>query len=182
MARFIFNNGLVTIFAFGGIYAAETFGFTLEEVLVFAIALNLAAGCGALLMGHLDDWIGGKRTVLLSLVGLIVATLLAVFTTTKLWFWVAGIIIGICAGPNQAASRSLMGRFAPPRSENEFFGFFAFSGKLTAPVGPFLFGELTILSGSQRIGVATVLAFFVVGLVLMLTVDEEKGISAAGRS
>jgi len=182
VARFIFNNGLVTIFAFGGIYAAETFGFSLEEVMVFAIALNLAAGVGALLMGHLDDWIGGKRTVVLSLVGLIVATLLAVFATTKLWFWVAGIIIGICAGPNQAASRSLMGRFVPPRSENEFFGFFAFSGKMTAPLGPLLFGELTILSGSQRVGVATVLAFFVIGLVLMLAVDEEKGIRAAGRS
>jgi len=182
VARFIFNNGLVTIFAFGGIYAAETFGFSLEEVMVFAIALNLAAGVGALLMGHLDDWIGGKRTVVLSLVGLIVATLLAVFATTKLWFWVAGIIIGVCAGPNQAASRSLMGRFVPPRSENEFFGFFAFSGKMTAPLGPLLFGELTILSGSQRVGVATVLAFFVIGLVLMLAVDEEKGIRAAGRS
>ena len=182
VARFIFNNGLVTIFAFGGIYAAETFGFSLEEVLVFAIALNLAAGGGALLAGHLDDRIGGKRTVLLSLIGLIVATVLAVFATTKLWIWVAGMIIGICAGPNQAASRSLMGRFAPPRSENEFFGFFAFSGKLTAPLGPLLFGELTILSGSQRVGVATVLAFFVVGFVLMLAVDEENGIMAAGRS
>ncbi|NIW25385.1 MAG: MFS transporter [Gammaproteobacteria bacterium] len=182
VARFIFNNGLVTIFAFGGIYAAETLGFSLEEVLVFAIALNLAAGVGALLAGYLDDWIGGKRTVVLSLVGLIVATLLAVFATTKPWFWFAGIIIGICAGPNQSASRSLMGRFAPPQSENEFFGFFAFSGKMTAPLGPFLFGELTILAGSQRIGVATVLAFFVIGLVLMLAVNEEEGIEAAARS
>lgn len=182
IARLIFNDGLVTIFAFGGIYAAETFGFSLEEVLVFGIVLNVAAGSGALLMGHLDDWIGSKRTVVLSLVGLIVATLLAVFATTKLWFWVAGIIIGIFVGPNQAASRSLMGRFVPPRFENEFFGFFAFSGKLTAFMGPFLLGVLTQWTGSQRIGVAAVLGFFVVGLALMLTVDEEAGIMAAGRS
>ena len=182
IARLIFNDGLVTIFAFGGIYAAETFGFSLEEVLIFGIVLNVAAGSGALLMGHLDDWIGGKRTVVVSLIGLIVATLLAVFATTRLWFWVAGIIIGIFVGPNQAASRSLMGRFVPPRFENEFFGFFAFSGKLTAFMGPFLLGVLTQWTGSQRVGVAAVLGFFVVGLALMLTVDEEEGIMAASRA
>ncbi|MDH3418745.1 MAG: MFS transporter [Gammaproteobacteria bacterium] len=182
IARLIFNDGLVTIFAFGGIYAAETFGFSLEEVLIFGIVLNVAAGSGALLMGHLDDWIGGKRTVVLSLIGLIVATLLAVFATTRLWFWVAGIIIGVFVGPNQAASRSLMSRFVPPRFENEFFGFFAFSGKLTAFMGPFLLGVLTQLTGSQRVGVAAVLGFFVVGLALMLTVDEEEAIMVAGRS
>jgi UMF1 family MFS transporter len=181
IARLIFNDGLVTIFAFGGIYAAETFGFSLEEVLIFGIVLNVAAGSGALLMGHLDDWIGGKRTVVLSLIGLIVATLLAVFATTRLWLWVAGIIIGIFVGPNQAASRSLMGRFVPPRFENEFFGFFAFSGKLTAFMGPFLLGVLTQWAGSQRVGVAAVLGFFVVGLALMLTVDEEEGIRAPDR-
>lgn len=182
IARLIFNDGLVTIFAFGGIYAAETFGFSLEEVLIFGIVLNVAAGSGALLMGHLDDWIGGKRTIVFSLIGLIVATLLAVFATTRLWFWVAGIIIGIFVGPNQAASRSLMGRFVPPRFENEFFGFFAFSGKLTAFMGPFLLGVLTQWTGSQRVGVAAVLGFFVVGLALMLTVDEEEGIMAASRA
>jgi UMF1 family MFS transporter len=182
LARLIFNDGLVTIFAFGGIYAAETFGFTLEEVLIFGIVLNLAAGGGALLMGHLDDWIGGRRTVLVSLVGLILATLLAVLATTKVWFWVAGIIIGIFVGPNQAASRSLMGRFVPPQFENEFFGFFAFSGKLTAFMGPFLLGVLTQWSGSQRVGVSAVLGFFSIGLALMLTVDEREGIAAAARS
>ena len=87
LARLVFNDGLVTIFAFGGIYAAETFGFSLEEVLIFGIVLNVAAGSGALLMGYLDDWIGGKRTIVLSLIGLIVATLLAVFATSRLWFW-----------------------------------------------------------------------------------------------
>ncbi len=71
-------------------------------------------------------------------------------------FWVAGIAIGIFAGPNQAASRSLMARFVPPDVENEFFGFFAFSGKLTAFIGPFLLGLLTDLSGSQRVGVSVV--------------------------
>jgi len=182
LARLIYNDGLVTIFAFGGIYAAETFGFTLQEVLMFGIALNLSAGTGALLMGHLDDLIGGKRTIVLSLVGLIIATLVTLFATSKLWFWVAGLVIGIFVGPNQAASRSLMGRFVPPEAENEFFGFFAFSGKLTAFIGPFFLGLITQLTGSQRLGVSVVLVLFILGLALLLTVDEHEGITAAGRS
>jgi MFS transporter, UMF1 family len=172
VARLIYNDGLVTIFAFGGIYAAETFDFTLEEVLLFGIVINLFAGIGAVAMGYLDDWIGAKQTIVISLIGLIVATLVAILAADRVWLWVAGIFIGIFSGPNQAASRSLMGRFVPPGMQNEFFGFFAFSGKLTAFLGPFLLGLLTQLSGSQRVGVSVVIALFVVGLVLLLRVDE----------
>jgi len=181
IARFVYNNGLVTIFAFGGIYAAETFGFSLQEVLIFGIALNVSAGLGALVMGHLDDLIGGKRTIMISLVGLTAATVLAVLATTKLWLWVAGVIIGIFIGPNQSASRSLMGRFVPPESENEFFGFFAFSGKFTAFVGPFLLGVLTQWTGSQRWGVSVVLVLFALGIILMIPLNEEEGIARSRR-
>ena len=181
VARFFYNNGLVTVIAFGGIYAAESFGFTLEEVLVFGIALNVAAGAGALAMGYLDDRIGGKRTIIISLIGLTVATVLAIVATDKLLLWVTGVIIGIFLGPNQAASRSLMGRFVPKEKENEFFGFFAFSGKLTAFVGPFLLGVLTQWTGSQRWGISVVLVLFAVGLVLMIPLDEQDGIARAER-
>ncbi|MEE8248600.1 MAG: MFS transporter [Gammaproteobacteria bacterium] len=180
VARMIYNDGLVTIFAFGGIYAAGTFGFTLQEVLVFGIVLNLAAGLGALTMGHLDDWIGGKPTLVISLVGLFAGTLLAVVAPSELWLWVAGIIIGIFIGPNQSASRTMMARFVPPDAQNEFFGFFAFSGKLTAFLGPLLLGVLTQWSGSQRVGVSVVLLLFGLGLVLLATVDEEEGMRVSG--
>jgi UMF1 family MFS transporter len=175
IARMVFNDGLVTIFAFGGIYAAGTFGFSLQEVLVFGIVLNLTAGVGALTLGHLDDWIGGKRTLIISLVGLFAGTLLAVVAPSKLWLWVAGIVIGIFIGPNQSASRSLMARFVPRDAQNEFFGFFAFSGKLTAFLGPLSLGLLTQWSGSQRVGVSVVLLLLGLGLVLLATVDEEEG-------
>jgi len=178
IARLVYNDGLVTIFAFGGIYAAETFDFTLEKVLLFGIVINIAAGAAAIAMGYLDDVIGGKRTIVVSLIGLIGATTLAIVATNEVWLWVAGILIGIFTGPNQSASRSLMGRFVPKAVENEFFGFFAFSGKLTAFIGPFLLGVLTDWSGSQRVGVSIVLVLFVVGLALLLTVDEEEGARA----
>jgi UMF1 family MFS transporter len=175
LARLLFNDGLVTVFAFGGLYAAETFGFTLQQVIVFGIVINLTAGIGAFAMGFLDDMIGGKRTIILSLIGLIGATLLATLATSQAAFWVAGILIGIFAGPNQSASRSLMARFIPHDMENEFFGFFAFSGKLTAFIGPFLLGLLTVWSGSQRVGVSVVIVLFLVGMAVLLTVDESEG-------
>jgi UMF1 family MFS transporter len=171
LARLVYNDGLVTIFAFGGIYAAETFGFTLEEVLLFGIVINLAAGVGAIAMGYLDDWIGAKHTIVISLWGLIGATGLAVLANDKIWLWVSGILIGIFVGPNQSSSRSLMGRLAPETMRSEFFGFFAFSGKLTAFVGPFLLGVATALTGSQRAGVSVVLLMFVLGLLLLATVS-----------
>ena len=118
---------------------------------------------------------------MVSLVGLFAATLLAVVAPSKVWLWVAGIVIGIFVGPNQAVSRSLMARFVPRDAQNEFFGFFAFSGKLTAFVGPLLLGLVTQWSGSQRGGVSVVLLLFAVGLVLLATVDEEEGIAVAGR-
>ncbi len=179
LARLVYNDGLVTVFAFGGIYAGGTFGMPLSEVILFGIAINVAAGLGALAFGFVDDKIGGKKTVMITLVALSGATLLAVLAPNKMWFWVAGMLIGIFVGPNQSASRSLMGRFVPDKHQAEFFGFFAFSGKATAFLGPILLGTFTALFDSQRAGVATVLIFLVVGGVLLTTVSEARGVAAA---
>ncbi len=182
IARLVYNDGLITIFAFGGIYAVGTFGFTFTEIMVFGIVLNVAAGIGAFAMGFLDDMLGGKRTIQISLVFLILATLMAIFTQDKTVFWISGILVGFFAGPNQSASRSLMGRFVPPEKENEFFGLFAFSGKATAFLGPLALGELTRIFQSQRAGVSIVAVLFVAGSVLLKWVDEKEGVRAAGRS
>ncbi len=177
LARLIYNDGLITIFAFGGIYAAGTFGFTFQEIMLFGIVLNITAGIGAFAFGFCDDRLGGKLTVQISLAGLIIAALLAVFTTSKTVFWVAGILVGIFSGPNQSASRSLMARLIPPDKEGQFFGFFAFSGKFTAFLGPFLLGTLTTLFHSQRAGVSIVVVFFGIGSLLLALVDEKEGLA-----
>ena len=172
LARMIYNDGMVTVFAFGGIYAAGTFNFTLAEVLIFGIVLNISAGIGVFIMGYIDDVIGGKKTILISLVFLFIATLLAVLATERTWLWLAGALFGFFAGPNQSASRSLMARFIPKEKKNEFFGFYAFSGKLTAFIGPFLLGVLTQWTNSQRIGVSVVLLLLFIGFILLITVDD----------
>ena len=181
VARLFYNDGLVTIFAFGGVYAVGTFGFSLEELGIFGIVLNVAAGIGAFALGFLDDYLGSKRTIQISLWGLILAATAAVLTHERWVFWMAATLVGICAGPNQAASRSLLGRFVPPSKENEFYGLFAFSGKATAFLGPLLLGELTRIFSTQRVGMAVVVLFFALGLSLLASVDEEAGIVMAGR-
>jgi UMF1 family MFS transporter len=174
LARLVYNDGLVTIFAFGGIYASGTFGFSLTDVLVFGIVINFAAGIGAIAMGYVDDWIGAKRTIVISLLGLILAGCIGVFAREAVWFWFAGILIGIFSGPNQAASRSLMGRYIPKGLENEFFGFFAFSGKLTAFIGPLLLAFVTDVAQSQRAGLVVVIVLFVLGLIMLGPVREPE--------
>ncbi|MFC1884482.1 MFS transporter [Thermodesulfobacteriota bacterium] len=179
LARLIYNDGLITIFAFGGIYAAGTFHFTFQEIMIFGVVLNIAAGLGALTMGFLDDKVGGKKTIQISLYALIAAAVVAIVSPNKMLFWAAGIVIGIFSGPNQAASRSLMGRFIPKSKENQFYGFFAFSGKFTAFMGPFLLGLLTEIFDSQRVGVSVVVLFFVLGILILRSVDEKEGMALA---
>jgi UMF1 family MFS transporter len=181
IARLFYNDGLVTIFSFGGIYAATIFGFTVEEIIVFGIVLNVAAGLGAWGFSILDDKLGGKKTIKYSLIGLMAAVVLAVWAPDRIWFWMAGIAVGIFAGPNQSASRSLLGRFVPDEKENEFFGFFAFSGKATSFMGPLLLAWATALFETQRAGVATILIFMVIGYIILQGVDEKEGIRLAGR-
>jgi UMF1 family MFS transporter len=179
VAHLVYNDGLVTVWAFGAIYASGTFDMELSEVMMFGIVLNVVSGAGAIAFGFVDDRIGGKKTIMLTLVALILATALAVWAPTKTWLWVAGILIGIFGGPNQAASRSLMARFVPPRHQTEFFGIFQLSGKVTSFMGPLLLGYVTVAAGSQRAGVATVAIFLVAGAAVLATVDERRGIEAA---
>ena len=96
------------------------------------------------------------------------------FINGKTIFWLAGVIIGICSGPNQAASRSLMGRMIPKNKENEFYGFFAFSGKATAFVGPLLFSSIVSFTNNIRLGLCVVAFLFILGAILLHRVDEKN--------
>ena len=99
---------------------------------------------------------------------------LILLVQTQFWFYVVGAAIGIFVGPAQSASRSMMARLAPAELRTEMFGLYAFSGKATAFIGPALVGMITALSGSQRLGMATIIVFFLAGWLLLLTVREES--------
>ena len=211
LARMTYFDGLSAVFAFGGIYAAGSFGWTTTDLGIFGIILTIFAAVGAFIGGWLDDRIGSKRTILYAVVGLIIATIgivsIAVeglgtdgrrdtvlffiqyaqptpaegmFTTlSEQLFLVFGIMIGVFSGPAQAASRTMISRLAPIEKIGEFYGLYALSGKATAFVAPFAVAAVTGFTQSQRYGVAVILVFLILGLLLMLPVREERSQVAA---
>lgn len=172
LARMIYIDGLNTLFAFGGIYAAGTFGMSFSDIIIFGIAMNVSAGLGAALFGWTDDKMGPKRTITIGLVGMIVFGASILIVEDVALFWPLALAMGLFFGPVQASSRSYMARLAPPEIRNELFGLYAVSGKVTAFAGPLAVGWVTALADSQRWGMATILVFLVVGLALLRTVPD----------
>ena len=172
IARMIYNDGLNTLFAFGGIYAAGSFGMDFKEIIIFAIGINVTAGLGAVAFGWVDDLIGARKTLFIALVGLTVLGFALLIVQTKTGFWIFGLSLGIFVGPAQAASRSMMAQLAPPELITEMFGLYAFSGKVTAFIGPALLGAITVTFDSQRAGMASILVFFAIGIFMLKNVRE----------
>lgn len=193
LAHMIYADGLVALFAFGGIYAAGIFGWTSFELGLFGILLTITATIGAIVGGRLDDRIGAKPVIVGGLVLLTLASIAilsvdaghvgfvfavdpaqpdgGLFASTGERVYLAiGAVIGALAGPVQSASRSLMARIVPRDKTTEFFGLYALSGKLTSFVGPLAVGAVTAISQSQRIGISMLVLFFVAGAVLFLGV------------
>ncbi len=180
IARMIYIDGLNTLFAFGGIYAAGVYGMDVTEVIYFGIALNASAGVGAALFAWVDDWIGAKRTILIALGAITLISAAIVLVDDKALFWTLGVMLGVFFGPAQAASRSLMARLAPSGMEAEMFGLYALSGKATAFLGPLLLAWATTAFDSQRAGMATVLIFFIAGFALLIPLKEPaSGVGAS---
>jgi UMF1 family MFS transporter len=174
IAGMIYSDAVTTIFSLGGVYAGVTFGMKTEQIIILGIALNVTAGAGAFLGGWVDDKLGSKRTIILSLVALIVTASATILATTTTQFWIAALAMSTFFGPVQAASRTLMAKLAPEEIRSEMFGLFALSGKVTAFVGPAVVGWITLATGSYRAGMGSVILFLIIGLLLMRRVEETK--------
>jgi UMF1 family MFS transporter len=199
LARMLYIDGLTAIFAFGGIYGASVFGWQALELGIFGIALTLTGVFGAIIGGVLDDRIGARNVVMLALAILLAGTfgILSIDKSHVLYgvevapkdagskpfssagelvFLAFAMVIGIVAAPVQAASRSLLARLAPAEKVTQFFGLFAFSGKVTAFFAPFLIATVTAMTGSERAGLSAIAFFLIAGMVLMLKVhDRPRG-------
>jgi UMF1 family MFS transporter len=180
-ARMIYNDGLATIFATASIYLGAVFGMEMRQVLTMAIGLNVFAGLGAFVFGFVDDKIGGKKTILISLVLLIVGTIIGTRVSTVGGFWIAAAILGLMIGPNQAASRSLLSKLVPDDKQAEFFGLYAFSGKVSSLLGPLVYGTVVARTGDHKLAMTSIISFFVIGGIILLFVREREGMVLAGR-
>lgn len=194
LANMIYTDGLVSLFAFGGIYAAGTFGWDTIRIGTFGIILAVAGTFGGWLGGKFDDAFGPKRVITGSLLILLFA-IVVILTVNKdsiLFVSVApavpggplfagaaerayivlGCLIGATGAPLQAASRSLLICLAPKDRIAQYFGLFALTGKVTSFIGPLLIGAITAATASQKAGMAVLVAFFVAGLALLAKVRE----------
>jgi MFS transporter, UMF1 family len=176
---FFYQAGLTSVVAFAGIYAANTLGFTFGELIFLFILLQLSSAGGAFVFGGLQDRIGATRTIQITLVLWILVCAGVYFVQTKGAFWGVALFAGLGIGSLQSASRALVGLFAPPEKSAEFFGFWGLAGKAAYMIGPLIFGEIAMRSGSQRIAMLSTAAFFLLGLIGMSFIDDRRGLAAA---
>lgn len=168
----VYREGFNLLFAFGGIYAAGTLGLDFGQLVLFAIGLNVTSGIGAILAAWADDALGSKPTILVSIAALVVIGIPIILVTDPVWFIGLALLLGLFLGPAQAASRTLMGRLAPVGGEGEAYGLYGLTGRATGFIGPWLFAAVTAAFASQRAGMATVIALFALGGLIVATVRE----------
>lgn len=172
----IFRDGLAGIFTFGGVLAAGSFGFSMSEVIIFAVVANIAAALGAIVGGKFDDAAGPRAVIVMSLLGIMVAGSALLFWEGSTAFWVCGLALCLFVGPAQAASRTYLGRLCPPGREGEIFGLYATTGRAVSFLAPMMFGVFVTAFGAQIWGILGILCVVGVGLLLLLfTPKPPKG-------
>ena len=190
VARMIYQDGVNALLGLGGVFAAAMFGWSITEIGIFGIILNVVAIFGCLVASRLDTNLGSKVVVIVSLVLLTVATIGIVSTgpgytlfgglmlpgadsgglfgtPAEKAYIVFGLLIGIAFGPVQASSRSYLARSVTPEEAGRYFGIYALAGRATSFLAPFLVATVTALSGSPRFGMAMILLFLIAGLAIL---------------
>ncbi|HET8867115.1 MAG TPA: MFS transporter [Agrococcus sp.] len=171
IASAVFRDGLSGVFTFGAIIAAQVFGFTSTEVILFAIAANVTAGIGTFVGGWADDRFGPKIVIIISLLVLVASGSAVMLVEGKDMFWVCGLALATFVGPVQSASRSFMARITPEGREGEMFGLYATTGRSVSFLTASLFGAFVGLTGDTRFGILGIVIVLAAGLLLVLPVS-----------
>ncbi|CAM3241920.1 Vacuole effluxer Atg22 like protein [Arthrobacter ulcerisalmonis] len=191
LASAVFRDGLAAVFTFGGIIAAGTFGFSLPQVIFFAIFGNVVAAVGAVVGGFLDDKVGPKAVIVVSLLGLLVAgtvilvlgnadyTFFGMAWAGSTTFWVFGLFLCLFVGPAQSSSRAYLARLAPHGESGELFGLYATTGRAVSFLAPALFTlciavatPLVADGEAQRWGILGIMVVLLAGLLVLLPVKS----------
>ena len=175
-----YQAGISVVIALAAVYAEQVLGFKTADTMLLIFLVNIAAALGAFGFGYLQDRVGHKGAIAITLVGWILMTVLAVAAQGPSLFWVAAVLAGLCMGSSQSAGRALAGLLAPASHTAEFFGLWTFATRLSAIIGPVTYGLVTLLtSGNHRLAILVTGLFFVGGLLLLRPVNVERGVEAA---
>ncbi len=175
-----YQGGVAVAIALAAIYAEQVIGFAQQETMVLIFVLNIAAMVGAFGFGYGQDRLGHKLALGLTLVGWIVTCIIAALSTTKGQFWWAAAIAGFCMGSSQSAGRAMASMLAPPAQLAEFFGLWTFATRVASIVGPLTYGAITWMTGgNHRLAIVSTALMFVLGLLLLIPVNMQRGRTAA---
>lgn len=176
----VYQSGVSTVIVLAAIYAQEVMGFDTQALIVLIMVVNVTAAVGAFICGHLQDRIGSVPTLAITLVIWIVAVIVAILAKETLDMWIAGNLIGLAMGASQAVGRALVSKFSPVERTGEFLGLWGLVNRLSAIVGPLSYGLINYWSqGNHRMSLLSTLVFFIVGLALLIKVNESRGKAAA---
>jgi UMF1 family MFS transporter len=185
LARFLgcivlYQSGVQTVIALAAIYAQQAMKFSTQDTLVLILVVNVTASIGALLFGQVQDRLGHRATLALTLLGWCLMVLIAWSSTSAAGFWLAANIAGVCLGASQSAGRALVGYLSPANRRAEFFGLWGLAVKLASILGPITYGAVTWASGADhRLAMLVTGSFFVLGLLVLAGIDVERGRRAA---
>lgn len=174
-----FNSGISVVIAFAAVYAQKDLGFTPDMTVLLIIVVNITASVGAFIFGFIEDRVGAKRTILATLLIWIATVGTAYFVQNRKLFWFVANLAGIAMGSSQSSARALIGLFSPDSKSAEFFGFWGLAGKASAIVGILSFGLMSYLLQSNRLAILSTLFYFLLGMIALFSVDEERGRSVA---
>jgi len=172
-----YQAGIAVVVTLAAVYADQAMGFSMPQIMLLVFTVNIGAAIGAFCFGYVQDRIGHKRALAITLVGWIVMVLVAYSAVTVPVFWVAATLAGLCMGTSQSAGRALVGALAPAKRLAEFFALWTFAVQLAAVVGPLTYGVVTwVTTGNHRLAMLITGLFFVAGLMLLSRVDVVGGI------
>lgn len=178
LASAVYRDGLGAVFSIAGVLAANAYGFSTVEVIIFGISANLVAGCGVFLGGRIDDRVGPRPVIIVGCLGIIVLGLVVLVFPATAVFWVAGLAICLFVGPVQSASRNLLTRLSQPGRETENFGLYATTGRALGFLGTAAFAATVAIAGDTRTGILGIVIVLALGLVAFLPIR----LGAAGRA
>lgn len=174
IAYLVYNDGIHTVSTMATIYGTQELGLSTTVLMVTLLVVQIIAIGGALVFNRIANLLGTKRTVMLTLLLWSGVVTYGYFTQTATEFFLLGAVVGLVLGGSQALSRSFYGAMIPEEASAEFYGFYSVFSKFSATFGPLTFAFIAQVTGSARPSILSLMVFFVVGLVLLGCVDEEK--------
>ena len=187
VAYLLFSDAIQTVIVMSSGFGDKVLGIPDDMMIQCFLMIQGVAFVGALGLGKLASIIGDKKTLVVGLIVWIGAVAWGAAMKSRWEFWALGALVGLVMGGTQAIARSMLAKFTPPSSAAEFFGFYSIVGKFASALGPALYSFVMDVSlsrgatvgGSFRIASLSVGIFFIAGLVILLRVDESRGVVEA---